>query len=102
MITLKMASPRSAVTLPAPLQEVRRLDLPMPAGLILISPWLDATMSAPEQAQLEAHDPVLRRGGRAAAEANERRLRTSARDDVAWCRNGTPFSYARGGDALRP
>jgi monoterpene epsilon-lactone hydrolase len=51
----------------AMLQEARRLDLPMPDGLVLISPWLDATMSAPGQLQLEAFDPLLRRAGLVAA-----------------------------------
>ena len=49
------------------LQEVRRLGLPMSAGLILISPWLDATMTAPEQARIEPKDVFLRRAGLLAA-----------------------------------
>jgi epsilon-lactone hydrolase len=44
-------------------QEARRLGLPMPAGLALISPWLDAAMSGPDQAQIEPRDPILRRAG---------------------------------------
>ena len=51
----------------AMLQEAKRLDLPMPDGLVLISPWLDLTMSASGQTQLEAQDPLLRRAGLAAA-----------------------------------
>ncbi len=49
------------------IQAARRLNLPMPAGLVLLSPWLDVTMTTPEQAQLEAVDPVLRRAGLRAA-----------------------------------
>lgn len=35
----------------------------MPAGLILISPWLDCSMAAPEQAAIKPLDPFLRRAG---------------------------------------
>lgn len=49
------------------LQEAREQGLVMPAGLVMISPWLDGTMSAPEQARIEPHDVMLRRAGLLAA-----------------------------------
>ena len=49
------------------LQEARRQGLAMPAGLVLVSPWLDGTMSAPEQLPIEPHDVFLRRAGLLAA-----------------------------------
>jgi monoterpene epsilon-lactone hydrolase len=45
------------------LQEVNKRGWPMPDKLILISPWLDATMTAPEQEEIEQRDPVLMREG---------------------------------------
>jgi len=40
---------------------------PLPAGLVLIAPWLDATLSNPEIAAVEAIDPWLARPGLVAA-----------------------------------
>lgn len=39
----------------------------LPRQLVLISPWLDVTMSDPEQAALERGDPILGRAGLAEA-----------------------------------
>jgi acetyl esterase/lipase len=42
-------------------------SLPKPTALVLISPWLDVTMSHPTQAEIERFDPLLRRPGPRAA-----------------------------------
>jgi acetyl esterase/lipase len=41
--------------------------LPMPAGLVLVSPWLDVSTSDPVQREIERVDPLLMRAGLAAA-----------------------------------
>jgi acetyl esterase/lipase len=38
-------------------------NLPQPAHLILISPWIDVTMTDPRQALIEPTDPMLGRAG---------------------------------------
>jgi acetyl esterase/lipase len=42
---------------------LRDADRPLPAGVILISPWLDATMSNPKVTALEPLDRMLGRAG---------------------------------------
>src|SRR6185295_17054509 len=44
-----------------------RRGRPVPAGMVLIAPWLDATLSNPEIAAVEALDPWLARPGLVAA-----------------------------------
>ena len=41
--------------------------LPRAAGLVLLSPWLDVTMTEPSQAEIEPKDVMLRRPGVATA-----------------------------------
>lgn len=48
-------------------QELRRGDLPPPASLVLLSPWVDATLRGPEIARLETTDPMLAESGLRAA-----------------------------------
>jgi acetyl esterase/lipase len=48
-------------------QQLRDRSLPLPAHLVLLSPWLDVTMSDPSQPTLARIDPILDiPGGRAA------------------------------------
>lgn len=47
--------------------QARAANLPPPAGLVLVSPWLDVTASHPMQAEVEKSDPLLMREGLAAA-----------------------------------
>jgi acetyl esterase/lipase len=44
-------------------QRLRDRTGAQPSRIVLISPWLDLTMSHPDQAALEADDPVLARPG---------------------------------------
>ncbi|NDV10297.1 alpha/beta hydrolase [Rhodococcus sp. IEGM 248] len=44
-------------------QELKRRGAPQPSRLILLSPWLDVTMSDPAQATIEKRDILLARGG---------------------------------------
>jgi len=44
-------------------QELKRRGAPQPSRLILVAPWLDATMSDPTQAIIEKRDILLARGG---------------------------------------
>ncbi|MEU6212684.1 alpha/beta hydrolase fold domain-containing protein [Streptomyces sp. NPDC051815] len=44
-------------------QRLRDRDREQPSRIVLISPWLDVTVSHPDQAALEAADPVLARAG---------------------------------------
>lgn len=44
-------------------QELKRRGAPQPSRLILLSPWLDVTMSDPAQATIEKRDLLLARGG---------------------------------------
>ncbi|WP_327116114.1 alpha/beta hydrolase [Nocardia sp. NBC_01730] len=44
-------------------QTLPESGLPMPARLILLSPWLDITMSNPQIRQVEQHDPWLSSAG---------------------------------------
>ncbi|WCD84799.1 Triacylglycerol lipase [Streptomyces xanthophaeus] len=44
-------------------QRLRDRSGAQPSRIVLISPWLDVTMSHPEQAALEAADPMLARPG---------------------------------------
>lgn len=47
----------------------RDLGLPLPGRLLLFSPWLDLTLTHPDIATIEPHDPMLARPGlREAAE----------------------------------
>jgi epsilon-lactone hydrolase len=43
--------------------QVRDAGLPLPSGLILISPWFDVTMTEPSQARIEPSDVMLMRPG---------------------------------------
>lgn len=43
----------------AALQQLRDTEAPLPKRLVLISPWLDASVSRPEQPALARRDPVL-------------------------------------------
>ncbi|GAA4681925.1 alpha/beta hydrolase [Frondihabitans cladoniiphilus] len=43
--------------------EIAPGDAPAPAGLILLSPWLDVTLSAPQIADVAPLDPMLGRAG---------------------------------------
>jgi RND superfamily putative drug exporter len=45
----------------------RTLGLPEPAGLVLVSPWVDVTMTNPAIPELEKRDPTLAAAGMAAA-----------------------------------
>ena len=47
--------------------QVVSTELPKPAGLVLISPWLDVTMTAAMQEEIEKVDPMLMRPGVRAA-----------------------------------
>jgi acetyl esterase/lipase len=47
--------------------QARAANLPGPAGLVLVSPWLDVAMSDPAQEEIERIDPLLMRPGLAAA-----------------------------------
>jgi acetyl esterase/lipase len=47
--------------------QARAAGLPRPAGLVLVSPWLDVTASDPAQEEIEKTDPLLMRSGLAAA-----------------------------------
>lgn len=47
--------------------QARTANLPGPAGLVLVSPWLDVAMSDPAQEEIERIDPLLMRPGLAAA-----------------------------------
>ncbi len=40
-------------------QEAYLRNLPQPASLVMISPWLDATMSDPELKNVDARDPLI-------------------------------------------
>lgn len=40
-------------------QWIRDHDFPQPRQLLLLSPWADATLSQPEQAEIAARDPLL-------------------------------------------
>ncbi|MFJ6779102.1 alpha/beta hydrolase fold domain-containing protein [Streptomyces yangpuensis] len=44
-------------------QRLRDRDGEQPSRIVLLSPWLDVTMSHPDQAVIEAADPVLSRAG---------------------------------------
>lgn len=44
-------------------QQVQIAGLPLPRGLVLISPWLDATLADPAIPALDAADPILGREG---------------------------------------
>lgn len=46
---------------------LRDLDLPRPAGVVMLSPWLDATLDQPEVGELEPSDPMLAESGLRAA-----------------------------------
>jgi acetyl esterase/lipase len=48
-------------------QQAAMAGLPSPAALVLLSPWLDLTMTDPEQEGLERVDPLLSRAGPEAA-----------------------------------
>lgn len=49
-------------------QSLLQSDLPQPGGVVLLSPWLDITMSDPDVVQREKQDPLLAiPGGREAA-----------------------------------
>jgi acetyl esterase/lipase len=43
------------------------MGMPSPAGLVLLSPWLDVTTSDPVQQEIERTDPLLMRAGLQAA-----------------------------------
>ncbi|NWG24127.1 MAG: alpha/beta hydrolase fold domain-containing protein, partial [Pseudorhodoplanes sp.] len=47
--------------------QARAAKLPAPAGLVLVSPWLDVAVSDPAQERIERLDPLLMRRGLAAA-----------------------------------
>lgn len=49
------------------LQQAASRGWPMPVGLVMISPWLDCTLSASGQAEIEPRDVMLRRAGLLAA-----------------------------------
>lgn len=49
--------------------QLRERGGPVPAGLVLLSPWLDATLGDPEVADLEPADPMLAESGLRAAGA---------------------------------
>lgn len=57
----------------------RDAGLPLPAKLILISPWLDAVPDHPDQAQIEPRDAILTLGG--IAEAGRMYARNAALTD---------------------
>lgn len=40
-------------------QRIVAAGKPVPGGLLLIAPWMDVTLSAPESAVIEPHDPML-------------------------------------------
>lgn len=44
-------------------QRLRDRSGAQPSRIVLLSPWLDLSMSHPEQPAIEAHDPVLARAG---------------------------------------
>lgn len=46
---------------------LRDLDLPPPAGVVMLSPWLDATLDQAEVGELEPSDPMLAESGLRAA-----------------------------------
>jgi len=46
---------------------LRELNLPAPAAVVALSPWLDATLENPEVTDLEATDPMLAESGLRAA-----------------------------------
>lgn len=46
---------------------LRDLDRPRPAGVVMLSPWLDATLDQREVAELEPSDPMLAESGLRAA-----------------------------------
>ncbi|MEC4570875.1 alpha/beta hydrolase [Streptomyces virginiae] len=48
-------------------QRLRDRDGEQPSRIVLVSPWLDVTMSHPDQAAIEEADPVLARAGLAEA-----------------------------------
>ena len=48
-------------------QQLRAADEPMPAGVVALCPWLDATLDDPEVAELESTDPMLAESGLRAA-----------------------------------
>ncbi|WP_165364967.1 alpha/beta hydrolase fold domain-containing protein [Streptomyces sp. C] len=60
-------------------QRLRERTGAQPSRIVLISPWLDVSMSHPGQAALEAADPVLARAG--LAEAGRLYAGTLAADD---------------------
>jgi acetyl esterase/lipase len=51
-------------------QHLQAIQLPQPVQLFLLSPWLDLTMSHPEQSQYEAKDHILSRHGLKVAATN--------------------------------
>lgn len=42
-------------------QQLRDTERPLPAALVMFSPWLDVTLSDPDQVQLDERDPILSR-----------------------------------------
>jgi monoterpene epsilon-lactone hydrolase len=44
-------------------QSLASTDRPMPAGLVLFSPWLDVSMSGPDQPEIAKRDPMLKIDG---------------------------------------
>ncbi|MEX1079109.1 MAG: alpha/beta hydrolase fold domain-containing protein [Homoserinimonas sp.] len=48
-------------------QQLRDSGTPMPAGLLMIAPWLDVTLANPEAAVIEGRDPMLAIAGLRAA-----------------------------------
>ncbi|MGW0392769.1 alpha/beta hydrolase fold domain-containing protein [Streptomyces sp. NPDC003042] len=60
-------------------QRLRERTGAQPSRIVLISPWLDVSMSHPDQAAIEAADPVLARAG--LAEAGRLYAGTLAADD---------------------
>jgi len=51
-------------------QQIQQRQVPQPEHIILLSPWLDVSMSNPEQLQYEAKDHILSRQGLKVAGAN--------------------------------
>jgi epsilon-lactone hydrolase len=48
-------------------QQLRALDRPLPAAVVALCPWLDATLADPDVPRLEATDPMLAESGLRAA-----------------------------------
>ena len=62
-ISLSAANPPAAISATALLLKLREDGLPQPAGLYLLSPWLDMTTTGESYQKIGTRDPILTREG---------------------------------------